>query len=49
MKTGIVVEYPEEVKRNFWLRELRTSDGLDIDDYLDWLFFNSKEDDAEEA
>jgi hypothetical protein len=37
-----VCDYPEETKRNFWLRELRTSDGLDLDEYLDYLFGSTK-------
>jgi len=31
-------EYPEEVKERFWLRKLRLADGIDPDDYLDYLF-----------
>lgn len=29
---------------NFWLRELKTADGIDIDEYLDYLFGSFKYD-----
>ena len=38
-------KYPEEVRRDFWIRELRNADGLKIDDYLEWLFFTKDESD----
>jgi len=31
-------QYPEDVKGSFWTRKLRLADGIDPEDYLDYLF-----------
>lgn len=37
-------QYPEEVKEQFWLRKLRLADGIDPEDYLDYLFGSNPKD-----